>query len=205
MVYLLIKSTCCLKKKNLLGVGFVIFCTFAPILESRHMKRAYKIPFKSLSDEEHLFDYELDKSFFLKHETLEEWSVEGKLIVKVALFKKDNTRKINILIQGDLITFCDRCLDTLILPFEEENIFFIRKRCEGEEDREDTIFVEPEDSDIELSQLFYEMIMTGIPQKKKHNNETDCNVEMIKRIEQMSNKSETVDPRWSELEKLIKK
>lgn len=167
------------------------------------MKRTYEIPFKSLSEGEHAFDYRLDDEFFFQNENLEEYCVEEGLFVEVILLNRASEKKIKVKITGELKTFCDRCLDPLLLPFHTTGIFFVREPEEDEEAKDDTIFVETNDVYIELTQLFYEMIVVGLPQKKVHCREEDCNEDVVRRLGYLNEDKREVDPRWRELEKLI--
>lgn len=168
------------------------------------MKKEYIIPLVGLSEGECFFDYKLDNRFFLEWETLVDNDIKGELFVELTFLKKDNVKKIQVKIQGDLTTVCDRCLGTLTLPFCAENVFFVREREEGDEEQVDTVFIERDAVEIDLSQLFYEIIETELPQKKVHD-VNKCNVDMLKKLNQVSSRTDEIDPRWKELEKLIKK
>ncbi len=166
-------------------------------------KQQYKVPFRTLPEGEHQFDFQLNTSLFEGREVLVEY--EGKLDVQVVFFKQGSKNRLDIALKGMLITTCDRCLEAMEFPFENSGRFYLREAEEGEEEKEDVVFVAEEDNDVELSQLFYEMLVLGLPQKKMHNIE-DCDVEMLGKIDALKvKKDKDIDPRWSELEKLIKK
>lgn len=167
------------------------------------MKRTYEIPFKSLSEGEHAFDYRLDDEFFFQNENLEDYCVEEGLLVEVILLNRASEKKIKIKITGELKTFCDRCLDPLLLPFYRNGIFFVRELEDDVESENDVIFVEADDVYVELTQLFYDMIVIGLPQKKVHCREEDCNEDVVRRLGDLNNDKREVDPRWRELEKLM--
>ncbi len=165
-------------------------------------KEQYKIPFRTLCEGEHRFDFQLGASFFEEDVFVE---YEGKLDARVVFFKQDSKNQLDVDLKGMLETTCDRCLGTMEVPFESSGIFYLREAEEGEEDKEDVVFVAAEDNDVELSQLFYEMLVLGLPQKKMHNI-VDCDEEMVKRMETLKVKRDNEkDPRWAELEKLIQK
>lgn len=155
-----------------------------------------------LSEGTHEFDFHLCSSFFEQYESLSEYT--GSIEVRVVLCKQDRKKQLRIKLQGDLKTTCDRCLETMDLLFETEGSYYIREAESGEEEKEDTVFVDAEDTEVELSHLFYEMLMTGLPQKKMHKKK-DCNVEMLQKLEALNIKKERIDPRWEELQKLMKK
>lgn len=160
------------------------------------------LPFRALSEGEHRFDYQLDNSFFECYDALSEYA--GTIAAEVVLLKKDSKQQIKLSLEGMLFTSCDRCLEPMKLPFEATGDYYLREAEEGEEEKEDVVFVAPENTEIELSQLFYELLMTGLPQKKMHEKK-ECNEEMLRKLEALKVKKETIDPRWAALEKLTKK
>lgn len=170
------------------------------MVEKKHI-RIFNLPFKGLVSGVHTFEYEIKDDFFSSYDTLSEY--EGVLQVKVLLHKKENSNKIDVLITGELKTTCDRCLDSMVLPLCVEDTLYIKIAEEDEQERENVIFVAEDDKEVDLCQLFYEIILTGIPQNKKHEIE-DCNAEMIDKLTNLEKKKE-IDPRWKELEKLIRK
>ncbi len=165
-------------------------------------RQAYILPFRSLSEGTHKFDYELDSDFICSFETLSEYA--GNLVAKVVLLKQDSKQKISINLEGTLETACDRCLESMEMPFEMEGAYYLREAEENEEEKEDVVFVKPENQNLELSTLFYELIMLGLPQQKMHE-EGECDADMLEKLELLKVKEDKIDPRWAELEKLIKK
>lgn len=160
------------------------------------------LPFRILSEGRHEFDYQMCEPFFEEYEALAEYS--GEVSAKVFLLKKDSKQQLEISLKGMLSTFCDRCLEPMELPFETDGFYYIREAEEGEEEKEDVVFVQEDSMELDLSQLFYEMLMIGTPQRKMHKEE-QCNVEMLEKMEALQAKQDKVDPRWAALEKLIKK
>ncbi len=166
-------------------------------------KQQYKIPFRTLCEGEHHFGFQLDASFFEEEDVLVEYV--GKLDAGVVFFKQDSKNQLDVALKGMLETTCDRCLGTMEIPFESSGRFYLREAEEGEEEKEDVVFVAAEDNDVELSQLFYEMLVLGLPQKKMHDI-ADCDEDMLRKMEALkANKDSDKDPRWAELEKLIQK
>ncbi|PVX50908.1 uncharacterized metal-binding protein YceD (DUF177 family) [Balneicella halophila] len=166
-------------------------------------KQPYVIPFRTLSEGTHRYDFKLDTAFFESYHTLSEYS--GEVEVTVVFFKQDSKKELTVSMEGTLETICDRCLDPLDLPFSVEGHYYLKEAEEGEEEKDDVVFVAPDDTHVELSQLFYELVMIGLPQKKTHQIE-NCNKEMLQKLEALEIKKEDkVDPRWATLEKLIKK
>lgn len=161
----------------------------------------FNVPFKGLAEGVHTFEYEVGDDFFSVYETLSDY--KGALQVNVVLHKKENSNRIDIRIEGTLDTNCDRCLDTMVLPIKLDDTLYIKIAEEDEQEKENVIFVAEDDKEVDLCQLFYEIILTGIPQNKKHNIE-DCDADMIKKLTNLEKKKE-IDPRWRELEKLMKK
>ncbi len=167
-------------------------------------KQTYKLPFGGLSEGEHLFDYSIDNAFLGQFDTLLEY--EGSLEAKVLFFKKSQKRKLTIFISGEFQTNCDRCLESLVLEFKAEEVFYLQEQ-RGEEftENEDVILITKEQQEIELSQIFYEIIILHLSYSKTHSDK-ECDTQMLEMMTSLKEREikKEIDPRWAELEKLKK-
>ena len=151
---------------------------------------------------EHNYDFELKDTFF---EGLDYSEIkQGSIKVKLLLIKRSNLLELHFVINGLVGVICDRCADALDLPIEAKNKLIVKigDNDQGDTD-DDIIIISTKDHSIDLSQYLYEYTMLALPAKREHNNEADCNQEVIQRLKTYlideeiteDNEQET-DPRW---------
>ena len=72
------------------------------------------------------------------------------------------------------------------------------------EDTDEIVYIHPNQSHIDISQLIYEAIILSIPSKIEHSGVemTFDDKEMMVLLDKYANKKETNDPRWDDLNKL---
>lgn len=108
--------------------------------------------------------------------------------------------------KGTVTVPCNLCLDDMDQPIETENRLLAKLGEEYSED-DDIVTVAKDDTVLDTSWFVYESIALSIPIKHEHA-PGKCDPAMIKALEEHSatrssdEEEETVDPRWSELEKL---
>jgi len=164
----------------------------------------YNIEIYNLSDTRHFYQFSFDNSFF----RLFEGSLvkKGKGIVDVTLDKSPTFLNLNFKIKGVIELICDRSNDPFDYPLDID-CDIILKYGDDKVELSDTIAVIPWDTQrINVSQYIYEFVGLGIPLKKLHprfkNDENGD--EVIYSTESKSGKKKTneIDPRWVELQKL---
>ena len=120
----------------------------------------YIIQLDTLEIGEHLFDFQLDSSYF---STIENSELLGGMVdVKACLDLREDDFSVDIDILGQVQVTCDRCLDSMDVEvdvYEEE--------LEFEEDTKQ----------IDLAWLAYELIIVNLPLVHSHQ-EGGCNPEM---------------------------
>jgi uncharacterized metal-binding protein YceD (DUF177 family) len=167
-------------------------------------KSDYTIPFAGLKLGHHLFDFEIDDTFF---EELEYSLIQkGDIHVSIDLEKKETMLILLFHLKGSLETECNLCTDPV--DFEINNTFqLIYKFGIEEMDDEAIIVIHPDSYQIDVAQPIYEFITVSLPPRIVHN-EGECNQEMIESLNKyLSSKREEpkdddVDPRWSALKNL---
>ncbi|MGZ2369028.1 YceD family protein [Ancylomarina sp. YFZ004] len=164
----------------------------------------YTIPYKGLQDGSHEFEFTADEKFF-EHFQFEN-DFQGQVSVKATLLKKTLVMTLNIEIGGDINVTCDRCLDRFPYHAKGESTLFIKFGETYEELDNDIIVVPESDYEITIAQYIYELILLSFPINFIHPDDEDgfstCNEEMIQKLDEHS-ETEKIDPRWSELKKLI--
>jgi uncharacterized metal-binding protein YceD (DUF177 family) len=167
-------------------------------------KSDYTIPFAGLKLGHHLFDFEIDDTFF---EELDYSLIQkGDIHVSIDLEKKETMLILLFTIKGSVESECNLCTDPV--DFEINNTFqLIYKFGLEEMDDEAIIVIHPDSYQIDVTQPIYEFITISLPPRIVHE-EGECNQEMIDSLNKyLSSKKEEpkdddIDPRWSALKNL---
>jgi len=109
---------------------------------------------------EHLFDFQLDNSYFSNLEKSE--LLGGEVDVQVRLIVREDDFSVDVDICGTVQVTCDRCLDSMDVEVDvyDEDIEF-----------------EEEPQSIDLAWLAYELIIVNLPLVHSHQ-DGGCNPEM---------------------------
>ena len=181
--------------------------------------KIFKIPFVGLKLGFHEFNFEINDSFFEDFE----FSLvnKGKLEVVLILEKKERMLIANFSVTGIVTTDCDRCNSPMNLSVKNNFKIIYAFGVETFED-ENLIVIQPDESEINVKEPIYELIMLALPNRKIHLL-GDCDEEMFKLVQQYtvnfnendSNDEEfdddsdeddedddDIDPKWSILKNL---
>ncbi len=171
----------------------------------------YRIPFKGLKEGEHIFDFEVDSSFFENYERSE--IKEGSLHVRVALLKSSRLLTLDFDIRGSVRIPCDRCLDEFDMPITFRDTLYVKLGDRYSEESANTVIIPEEDASFVISQYIYEYAHLALPLRRVHPDDehghSTCNPLMIKKLEELSvptgNEEDTgIDQRWSALKDFFK-
>jgi uncharacterized metal-binding protein YceD (DUF177 family) len=170
----------------------------------------YAVRISGLSDGEHEFSFDLDRTFFA---TLEPSEIEsGKLRADIRLQKKPGLLTLHFHISGTVEVTCDRCLEHFPMEVDTRQDLFVKTGDTPGEIEDDVIMIHPEDHEIEVDHFLYEYIVLSLPVKKVHpeneEGKSGCDQEMIGRIAALHGEREKdsgTDPRWDTLKQMIKK
>jgi uncharacterized metal-binding protein YceD (DUF177 family) len=172
-------------------------------------KHKYTIPFTGLSYGQHEFKFTIDKAFF---ELFEESELHNGLIeIHIDLYKTSEILNLDIDLEGTVNIECDRCLDTFSQPIEFQAKLNIEFGDESSDisDADENIILSRKETDLDLSQHFYDYINLALPIRRIHpkdkNGKSICNKEMIKKLKELTNeeKETETDPRWDTLKNLL--
>lgn len=156
----------------------------------------FSIPYKGLKIGIHHFKFEVDRPFFKSFEKA--YVNDGSLIGHLELDKRPDLMIANLNISGAVTVPCDRCLDDFDLSIEGDFRLHI-KFSKVEEEHEEVIFIDPDSSHINFSKFVYDSICLSIPMVKYHENEEDCNPEVIKKLNESRPQSK-VESVWNILD-----
>ncbi|MCF8331060.1 MAG: DUF177 domain-containing protein [Bacteroidales bacterium] len=169
--------------------------------------KQFMIPFKGLKEGKHEFRFKIDEMFFeaLDYSTLE----NGNVQVLLEMDKKTNMLVFNFNIGGTIRLKCDRCLEEYDQPVEGQYMLIVKFSERENNDLSEDIVILPDDAhEFDVGHYIYEYISLLLPIKHVHEHESDCNQDMITKLNIESNEnlsSEKIDERWKALEEIRNK
>lgn len=171
----------------------------------------FNIPFVGLKQGKHLFEYEIDNTFFEAFDFNEFNS--SKLQVKLVFDKKPTFFELHFNVVGFVNVDCDISLE----PYEQEvkgtMPLVIKFGTEFNDDNEEMLIIPHEYFEINVSQFIYELIILSVPIKKVHPDVLNgtMNSEALNKLKELevkennsSKNKDSIDPRWDKLKSLIK-
>lgn len=166
----------------------------------------YVIRFSGLKQGIHTFEFDVQDTFFSRFEN--SGITRGKAQVTAILEKQSVVMRLTLSCVGEVEVECDYCNQPFMLPIQGNQVFVIRagsSQDESARDEEDIIFISPNDYELDVRHLIYEVIILAIPLHKVHP-QGQCDPEMVKSIKQFSRHSgKTTDPRWDKLKNVKNK
>lgn len=185
----------------------IIISTFAPLkpetTRTVDYLKQFVIPFVGLSVGNHQFEFEIDDKFFASFEYSE--IKKAQVSIKLDLERQDRMLVLNFSIIGTLRVTCVRCLDEFDLPVESEEEYFIKFGPEHKEEDDNVLVIAENETHIDLANLIYEYLCLLVPFRVIHpddeNGVSQCDPEVIKKIEQLSARKET-GSQWDALKNL---
>ena len=139
----------------------------------------FSIPYKGLKIGVHHFKFDVDKSFFEAFDT--SYINNGQLSATLSLDKRSDMAIADIDLKGTIVATCDRCLEEFDLPVNGEFTLHI-KFAKIEEEQDEVIFIDPDSSHINFAKFVYDSICLSKPLVNYHENEQDCDQDMIKKL-----------------------
>ena len=176
------------------------------------MVDALKLKLKTLPFGTHAIDCHLDESFFNIDEQNEVRRADVNVNLKVTR-KSETTYRLEIACNGSLTIPCDRCLDDLDLPVEIDYALNVEQMGTELDDTSDELLIVPSEwRELDAAPIVRDTVLLAIPMTHCHENEDDCNADMLELLDSHlaeavpddDSQSETTstDPRWEALKKL---
>lgn len=170
----------------------------------------YLIPFQGLKEGEHIFDFEIEDSFFENLEYSE--LAKGNLKATVHLLKGSRHLELDISIDGFVYVSCDRCLDDYPEKVMYEGRLLVKYGDESYIENDEIWIVANDEHELDLTHYLYESINLSLPYRKVHpednHGRSTCNQEMIEKLNEHiveEEKYEEInDPRWDKLKDLLR-
>ena len=178
------------------------------------MEDALKLKIKTLPFGIHTVECHLDESFFNTEEQTEVRRSDVDVTLTVTR-KSETTYRLEIACDGTVTIPCDRCLDDLDLPVEVDYRLNVEQMGTELDDSNDELLIVPSDwRELDTAPIVRDTVLLAIPMTHCHENEDDCNAEMLDVLDRHlaeavpddsdDTQSETTstDPRWEALKKL---
>ena len=187
----------------------------------------YHIDLKGMKENHAHYDFLLDNAFFAAIDSPE--LQKGKVTVKVDVKKTAQAFELSFSSQGTVVVLCDRCLDEMDQEISSTDKIFVKFGAEYADEGDNLIIVPEEEGDINVAWIMYEYIALAIPMKHVHapgkcnktmsgklNKYLRTSADDMDEMEPVDDSSEDesnivseeenekpIDPRWSELQKLL--
>jgi len=169
--------------------------------------KQFNIPFIGLNDESHLFEYQIDNTFFDAYKFDEYFG--ANIEVELTFNKKNTMLALTFVAKGTVNITCDVSGE----PFDQEinaDLSLIVKFGEEFNDENEELLILPYSAyQINVAQYIYEMIVLNVPSKRVHPKVSDGTLESeaLERLNKLRVTKEkttvNVDPRWDKLKSLI--
>ena len=172
--------------------------------------KQYIIPFIGLKQGKHLFEYEIDNTFFDAY-GFNEFNYSS-LQVTLVFEKKTTFFELNFEVTGTVNVACDTSLEPFNQKINGNLPLVIKFGQEYNDDNDEMIIIPHEYYELDVSQFIYELIILSVPTKKVHPKVLDGTMDSealnkLRELEIKKNKSSSnediTDPRWDKLKSLI--
>ncbi|WP_298763184.1 DUF177 domain-containing protein [uncultured Polaribacter sp.] len=171
--------------------------------------KQFNIPFVGLKEGKHLFEYDIDNTFF----ELYNYDEFEKTSLKVTLdfVKKSTLFELNFAVSGTVNIPCDVTNENFDQEIVTKMPLVVKFGSEFNDDNEEILILPHEAYQFSVAQFIYEMIVLAVPNKRVHPKVLDGTMESeaLNRLEELQIKKEKpveekpTDPRWDKLKSLI--
>lgn len=168
----------------------------------------FEIQFSALKLGNHLFNFDIEDSFFTLFENSE--IEKASISANITLVKKTTLLQLNFALSGHVTLSCDRCAEDYLQTINQHFDLIVKFSDLVENVESDEIIIlSTNEHTLSLTRYIYEFIHLSLPSKRTHHFEDECNPEMIEQLaflgitaENDIEEEENIDPRWESLKKL---
>lgn len=129
-------------------------------------KRETVLTFSGLSLGEHALEYHLDDAFFASYENPDLEGLNCPVKITGSLLKANNMLTLNLAFDGLLDCQCDISNEPLSLPLTNAFQVIVRFGDAFDDSHPDLIILPFGEIEVDLSQLFFELVALSIPMRK---------------------------------------
>ncbi|NBW32629.1 MAG: DUF177 domain-containing protein [Cytophagia bacterium] len=167
---------------------------------------AFDVALTSLPNGEHRYHYRLDGDFF----GLFEASLIKKADIEVdcTLFRQGNRMDVRVLSKGAMDLPCDRCLEPLAWPVEDESVLVVQLTEAPAESNDEILYLPLGETRLNLAHYFYENIHLHLPLRAVCG-ESGLPCQAPSNFEALSEgaasktpATDQTDPRWEQLKQI---
>lgn len=172
---------------------------------------SFVLKLTSLPFERQTFTHQLDGDFFNEIGPSEVRSADVAVTLSIERVAQSEWQ-IRIDAEGTMTVPCDRCLDDMTVPADTHYDLVARYADTPENDTDDGLLLMPAGTDeLDTAPIIRDTLLLAIPITHSHDDERDCNAEMIARLnEHLTTEmpspepadDDATDPRWDALKKL---
>lgn len=171
--------------------------------------KAFDIPFIGLKEGKHVFEYQIDNTFFdaLQYDEF----IEADLKVNLVFEKKPTHLELSFRSSGSVNVNCDQSGEPFDLAVHGDLSLLVKFGEDPDDGNEEIMYVSHNEHRINVSHAVFEMLVLSIPAKRIHPKVLDGTLESeaLKRLEtytekkNITKKEDTTDPRWGKLKDLL--
>jgi uncharacterized metal-binding protein YceD (DUF177 family) len=167
--------------------------------------KQYRIPFGSLKEGVHEYEFDLDSDFFsLKENSLIQ---QSDLKSTIDLHKRSGVMELKMKATGWYQHECDSCLEEIRIPLNAEDRILVKFSDHSRPLEDGVMILENHVVELEVYDLLYELVCLNLPMTVKCEdslNRTACR-ELVQVHAQEQKEQDEVDPRWDKLKELLKR
>ena len=169
--------------------------------------KQFSIQFVGLREGKHLFEYEIDNTFFEAFNYNEFFNSSIK--VAIDFVKKSTLFELTFTINGIVNIPCDTTNEPFDQPIEAISFLVVKFGPEFSDDNDEILILPHEAYQLNSAQYIYETIVLALPTKRIHPKVVDGTMqsEALKKLRELEIKKENIvketDPRWDKLKNLI--
>ncbi|MGQ3677305.1 YceD family protein [Tenacibaculum discolor] len=171
--------------------------------------KQFNIPFVGLKEGSHLFEYQIDKTFFEAFQ-FDEFN-NANVKADITLVKKSTLLELSFDISGTVNIPCDITNELFDLPINGNLNLVVKFGPEFNDEHDEILILPHEAYQVNVSQYIYELIVLSVPSKRIHPDVVDGTMQSdaLRKLEELRiNEEKTVeeestDPRWDKLKDLL--
>jgi len=150
-------------------------------------EKQFMIRLNGLAPGSHLFEFEVDNSFFESREYSE---IEGaKVNVQLEVLKQNSLTQLNFTLKGTVHTTCDRCTKPFPIEVDAHEQMVLKQGDPEEEHPENVLVIPFGETELDISQPLYEFISLALPARRVPCEEDPgfkCDYETLKKLNDVS-------------------
>ena len=169
--------------------------------------KEFNIPFVGLKEGSHLFEYNIDNTFFELY-NFDEFE-KSSINITLEFVKKSTLFELSFAATGTVNVPCDVSGEYFDLEITATLPLVVKFGPEYSDENEEILILPHEVYQFSVAQFIYEMVVLAVPNKRVHPKVVDGTMESeaLDKLEKLEIKEEktveTTDPRWDKLKNLI--